>query len=609
MLGSRVSRTRPVRSYPRKAASTARAEGKHRVGHDAPRRAVPVVQPVAASAHRSLALLVCIVLIAGGLGARLAFWQIMQHGHLARIAAAQRESLVVQPAMRGQIFDARGTPLATDVTMHLVYAVPTEIRDPGRTADLLAPILHQPAKRLDYILASGATYAQLAPIVTNDISNAIRRLKLPGIFLEPQVGRYYPEDGVAAHVLGFLNPYTGQGNYGLEGYYDRLLSGKAGLRSVLKDTAGNYVHLTKSPPSPSQAGFDLHLSLDSVVQSIAETLIDAAVKKHSALDGSLIVMDPKTGYILAMASTPGFNPNHYGQADPANFRNPALEWAYEPGSTFKVLTMAAGLDSGVITPTTAFLDTGQFPIGGQVLHNWNERGFGWETMTQVLQHSANVGASFVAGKLGTSRFYSYVKRFGIGQPTGIDLADEQSGLLPLPGDKSWTIVNQYTNSFGQALAVTPMQLLRAVGAVANNGVMMKPQIVRSMVYGNHIFDRPPVAQGRVISRSTAHTLTSMLVHSAVDGEAQAALVKGYNIAAKTGTANIPGPDGRYIPNETIASIVGYAPAENPKFIALVILNRPKDTIWGSVAAAPVLHDLFQQLFFYYHIPPAAHPLN
>jgi cell division protein FtsI/penicillin-binding protein 2 len=270
--------------------------------------------------------------------------------------------------------------------------------------------------------------------------------------------------------------------------------------------------------------------------------------------------------------------------------------------------MAAGLDSGVITPETSLYDNGTFTVDGTAIHNWNRSGFGEENMTQVLQHSANVGASFVAGRLGTDRFYTYLHRFHFGRPTGVDLPGESGGDLPLPGDKTWTILNLYTNSFGQGLTMTPLQLVSAVQAVANHGVMMRPQIVRRIVYDGRIILRPPVSEGHVISARTSHTLTDMLLHSAIDGEAQLALVKGYNIAAKTGTANIAAPGGGYLSNTTIASTIAYAPAFHPRLLILVKIDRPRDTIWGSEAAAPVVHNLFQELFMYYHIPPNPHAL-
>ncbi len=564
------------------------------------------------SSLRPFLLLSVLMLAAAGLAARLAFWQVMEHGKLSALQASEQISLSVQEGLRGQIFDDRGNTLATDVNQYRVLAAPWQVKDPRRTSTLLAPVVHEPADNLDRLLTTNKDRIpiELSPPVSVNQGQRIRNLALPGIMLDPRASRVYPRGTEAAQLLGFTNDEN-QGQAGLEQYYDHLLSGTAGLRSVLRDTAGNDVRIGTQSPIPSHNGADLHLSLDNTVQGLVEDELSKAVKKHGAIGGSIIVMDPRTGYILGMASTPTFNPNHVGTAtDPhAVYVNPITQDTYEPGSTMKILTMAAGLDSGVITPETSFYDNGTFTIDGTTIHNWNLSGFGQENMTQVLQHSANVGASFVAGRLGTDRFYTYLHRFRFGQRTGIDLPGESAGDVPLPGNKNWSIVNLYTNSFGQGLAMTPLQLTSAVQAVANGGVMMRPQIVRRIVYDGRIINRPPVAEGRVISARTSHTLTDMLLHSAIDGEAQLALVKGYNIAAKTGTANIPGPGGGYLPNTTIASTIGYAPAFHPRLLILVKIDRPRDTIWGSEAAAPVLHNLFQELFMYYHIPPNPGALN
>jgi cell division protein FtsI/penicillin-binding protein 2 len=568
-------------------------------------RPLPVTrQSEQVNPRRVLLLLMVIVIASGGLVSRLVFWQILQHTRLAAATIAQHNALLIQPALRGRIFSADGTPLATDVTKDLVYAVPRDITNPVRTARALSPVLQQSVQRLEDLLSGDTKYAQIAPSVTTAQIKAIQHLGLPGVFLAPVIARDYPEGPTAAQVVGYYGA-NDQGNYGVEQYYDHLLSGQAGIRSVVRDTAGNEVQVSSQAPTPSHDGADLYLALDGFVQNAAESELHKAVKLHSADGGTIIVMDPHTGYILGMASTPTYDPNHYTRwaGDESRFLNPAISWTYEPGSTFKIITMAAGLDTHVITPDTAFDDTGTWVVGDTTIHNWNNLGNGWETMTQVLQHSANVGASFVSSRLGAQRFYQYVKRFHIGQPTGVDLAGEEKGLLPLPGDKDWTIVNQYTNSYGQGLATTPLQMIRAVAAVANGGVMMKPQIVQKIVYQGKIVTRRPVAVGRVISAQTARTLTGMLVKSAIAGEAQLALIKGYNIAAKTGTANIAS-GGVYVSNATIASTVAYAPADHPRFVALVILDHPRDQPWGSMTAAPTIHDLFQDLFMHYHIPPS-----
>jgi cell division protein FtsI/penicillin-binding protein 2 len=549
------------------------------------------------------------LLLSAALTSRLVFWQVLQHGHLSAMAQSEHAAIDVQTPLRGLIYDASGNKLAVDVTKDIIWASPKGVKDPYRTAQLLAPVLHQSVKEVYGKLTQQVPLALLA-LISPQQGQKVRNLALPGIILDPEPRRAYPEGRVASQMLGFANTYM-QGQYGLEGYYNNELAGTAGLRSVIKDTAGNNIHLdTSGPASPSHDGADLHLSIDPTVQGLVEDELAKAVKQHSADGGTIIVMNPRTGYILGMAGNPSFDPNHYGAVkNPQVYQNPATQWTYEPGSTMKILTMAAGLDTHVITPQSSLYDSGQFRVGDTVIHNWSGGGFGEENMTQVLQHSANVGASWVAGRLGVRNFYTYVRRFRLGQPTGIDLAGEEAGILPLPGEKNWSIVNLYTNSFGQGLSITPIQLIHAVAAVANGGVMMKPQVVKRMVYDGRIIDTHPISEGRVISRHTSHTLTNMLLHSAIDGEASMALVKGYNIAAKTGTANIADGHGGYLAHATVASVIGYAPAFHPRFVVLVVIDRPRDLPWGSMVAAPVLHNLFRELFMYYHVPPNPRALN
>jgi cell division protein FtsI (penicillin-binding protein 3) len=612
MLGSRVTQPK-VRSRP---ATSAGSGSKATVARPATQRR-PKARPHAAgdskapvnTAQRPLLVLVVMMLAASGLIARLVYWQVMQHTPLSLDVRRQETALYVQQPMRGEIVDDQGVPLATNVTRDLVWADPQKINNPHLTAADLAPILHVDAGKLENVLVSAGRYVQLAPEVSTATSKQIQNLALPGIFLDPVLQRDYPSNSLASQVLGFVNANGGAA--GIEGYYDRILSGQAGVRTILKDTAGNDVRLTAAAAVPSHDGARLQLSIDSDIQALAQHDIDTAIKVHRADSGTILVMNPYTGRIIAMASTPTYNPNNWQQVantNPSLFKNPSVNQQYEPGSTFKIITMAAGLDRGVITPNTAFDDTGVWPVDGIDLHNWNMAGFGMETMTQVLQHSANVGASFVAKQLGTAAFYSYVSKFLFGRDTGIDVTGEIPGTVLYPGSPGWTLVSLYTNSFGQGIAVTPVQMVRAVSAVANGGILVRPQVVTKITYGGRIITKPPVRLGRVIKASTAHTLTTMLLHSAIGGEASAALIKGYNIAAKTGTANVAGSNGQYISNDTIGSIVAYAPAYHPRFVALVIVNHPRDQPWGSVTAGPVMHDLIQQLILHYHIAPNPHAL-
>ncbi|HEV3310163.1 MAG TPA: penicillin-binding protein 2, partial [Chloroflexota bacterium] len=369
-------------------------------------------------------------------------------------------------------------------------------------------------------------------------------------------------------------------------------------------------------------GATLRLSIDTYMQDVVQRLIRRQVRRSGAASGTVIVSNPITGRIIAMANYPTFNPNDYQAKRPWVWNNGAIFNTYEPGSTFKVETMAAGLDAHVITPNTTIYDPGfaNYPCDPFPIHNWNYPvSNGEETMTQVLQHSANVGASHVANWLGDQRFYSYVRKFGVGSLTGIDLAGEVSGWVPLPwiANSGWSCPNLYDNSFGQALTVTPLQLMDATDAVANGGWLMRPEVVREIQYRGVTVYRRPHRIHRVVSRRSAHTLTNMLVQSSMGppgsyGEAACALVPGYEIAAKTGTANIVDPSTRRYrtgPGSTIASTIGYAPAHRPHFSVLAIIRKPRTPWpvdqWGSEVAAPVVHDIFQALFLRYHIPPIA----
>ena len=614
MLESGVSQTK---SRGRSSATRAKAVSPHPVGTKRSQRPkTTVVRPRAqeraqspSKESRPLVLLIVMVLLASGLMARLVFWQVMQHSALSHRANVEHAGLYVQPPSRGLIYDSEGVQLASDVTQNQVYAFPRQIKDARKTANLVAPVLNLSFTRLMDLFTGDNPSLLLKSNVPKAVSQKIEDLSLPGIVLGPEIKRYYPQETVASQVLGYVDT-AGTGQYGLEQYYNSFLSGQAGVRSVLRDTAGNSIKVG-SAASPSHNGGNLQLTLDRTVQGLVEDELHKAIKLHHADGGTIIIMDPYTGAILGMASAPSFNPNTYPSVrDTSLFINPAVQSQYEPGSTFKIITMAAGLDTNTITPLSSFDDTGSYRVTADyTVHNWNMSGFGTENMTQVLQHSANVGASWVAGRLGTDRFYRYVKAFQFGHLTGIDLANEAPGALPLPGDKIWTIDNLFANSYGQGLAVTPIQMIRAVSTVANGGVLVKPHVVKSMESNGLTHAIQPGPLARIISPRTAHTLTNMLVHSAVGGEAAKALIKGYNIAAKTGTANIPSPTGGYIPGATIASIVGYAPAFHPRFAALVILRHPRDTLYGSIAAAPVMHDLFGELFMHYNIPPIPNAVN
>jgi cell division protein FtsI/penicillin-binding protein 2 len=343
------------------------------------------------------------------------------------------------------------------------------------------------------------------------------------------------------------------------------------------------------------------LTIDRTIQALTEAELARALAETGAKSGTIIAMDPRTGAILAMASLPTFDPNNYTETPTARFVNPAVSAPYEPGSTFKVLTMAAALQEGRVTPETVYNDTAWIEVGGQVIRNWDRKGHGPTTMIDLLANSLNVGAATLATQMGGQTFYRYVQAFGIGRPTGIDLQGEASGSLRTPGDLDWHESDLATNSFGQGLSATPIQMISAIAAVANDGVQMRPYVAAQKMDGDQVLTAKPIPLGRVISAQTAHTLTGML-EQAVLRENSAAHVPGYRIAGKTGTAQIPIPGG-YDDPWTIASFVGYGPVSDPRLIILVKLDRPTTSPYGGQTATPVFARLASRMFILMGVPP------
>ena len=358
---------------------------------------------------------------------------------------------------------------------------------------------------------------------------------------------------------------------------------------------------------PSVAGTSLILTVDRNIQWIAQEELQNALEKYGAESGTVLIMDPQTGAILADVSYPSFDPNDFAHADPNALADPAVSDMWEPGSIFKIVTWAAALDAGTISPGTTFYDEGALEVGGRVIRNWNRQGNGLVTMTDGLVKSLNTVAAFISTSMGKENFYTYLRRFGFGTLTEVDLDSEGPGMVKLPGDSNWFPSELGTNSFGQGIAVTPMQMLVAVSAVANRGTMMKPYIVHELVGADsetgeeRVVQVQPLVVRRAISQRTAETLTSMLME-VVDRGATEAQVPGYSVAGKTGTAQVPTPYG-YHPSDTIASFVGFAPAEDPQFIVLVKLDKPTVSPWGSRTAAPTFAAIAKRLFAYMQIPP------
>lgn len=521
---------------------------------------------------------------------------------------------------RGEIYDRWGHILAANKTVYQVGVELKDVKNPETIALTLMGVLQTDYN--DVFAAASkpasptAVYAALADFVTEEQKQQLEMLadgfdaqpnrggknskapSLKGLVFIPHLMRSYPEKELASNILGFVNQ-EGQGFFGVEGKFNDLLTGVPQKVWVPLDP-----NLAESMPK-TPGGASLVLTIDREIQYNMEQLLDNALQETGAQSGVIGVMDPRNGEILALATTPRMDLNKYwdyGKVFPgATTFDKAVSQTYEPGSVFKVLTMAAGLDSGAVKPGTEFLDTGTFEIGGVYIHNWNSGAWGPQNMTGCLQHSLNVCLAWIASKTGPTRFYNYMQAFGIGHLTGVDVAGEQAGRLKLPGDGDWYEADLGTNAFGQGVSVTPVQMLMAVSAIANDGKMVSPHFLRSLVDKGHQYNTPIQVVGMPITAKTAHTLTEMLANSLVE-ESSDALVEGYRVAGKTGTAEIPTPTG-YTSNVTNASFVGWGPVDDPRFIVYVWLEKPTTSIWGSVVASPVFRQAVERLVVLLNLPP------
>lgn len=536
-------------------------------------------------------------------------WQVIERNRLiAELANGQpyREEI---PSQRGLILDRNQAVLALNNYDYTIEAAPIMIpeSDTGDVAASLAGVLGRPQGELAEVLKGDGFYAQVERHVPREVGKQVIALNQPGIFVYPVPVRVYPEHTLAAHLLGFVAGDEEEGTKGycgVEGFYDQALKGQSGLREGRWDPWGQPVsfadkraHNWRIP----QEGNTLVLTIDRTIQYLVEQELREAIERYGAESGCIVVMDPKTGALLASASYPTYDPNHFAVTDQGLFVDPVVGKHYEPGSTFKIFTMAAALDSNVVQPSNVYNDVGYIEVGGRVIQNWDKAANGMVTMTDILVHSLNTGIAHVSTLLGPGPFYHYVNRFGFGYKTGVDLEGEAKGTTREQGDPEWHESDLGTNSFGQGLAVTPLQVVVAAGAVANRGFVMQPYVVERLEAKDTWVQAKQVAVRQAISEETARTVTEMMVQ-VVERGATKAKVNGYRIAGKTGTAQTPVVGG-YDPNLTIASFVGFAPADDPQFVALVKLDKPTVSPWGTDTAAPTFANVARILFTQLAIPP------
>ncbi len=544
---------------------------------------------------------------------RLFYWQVVKAEYLQSQAEKQHFTDTKVAALRGNIFFSDGFILASTNPTYTVFGQPKLISKDQKvsTGYILARSLVEEGQEVDEVakdfinkLSSDLFWVPLKRDISFEKKKEIQDSNLPGIGFDLGSSRFYPEGSSSAHLLGFVGSDSkgeGKGYFGVEGFYDRELKGISGYLRHEKDALGLPIMIGNFFTAKPQNGKNLVLNLDRTVQFIVEQSLKKGIEKYGAKAASAVVMDPKTGAILGIAAYPTYDPQKYFDFPKEYYKNTVVADQYEPGSTFKVLVMSAAMNEDLVKPDThCDICSGPVSLGGFSIRTWNNKYYPDTTLKDVIVHSDNTGMVFTAKKLGLDKFYSYLENFGFGKQTDIDLEDES---VPDIRDKdAWGEIDLATASFGQGIAVTPIQMVRAVSAIANGGNLMEPHIVRLIKDENSSFEIKPKIIRRVIKESTAQMVKEMMVAAVEEGESRVYKPKGFKVAGKTGTAQIP-VAGHYDPNKTIASFVGFAPADDPKFVMLIRYDQPSSSIYGSETAAPTFFEIAKQLFNYYKIAP------
>ncbi len=575
--------------------------------------------------RRVYLVLLAFIVFSGTIGTRLVTFQVLRGATLEREALDERLGNRVVPAERGMITDRNGLVLAATIPMDRIEIDLTQLVDAkGVITDtqdsMLAMALAGPLgidantiiARLQETRVGGGKWMLLKRRLTPQQSEQIRALKLPCmteqlrcLYLTPEPQRVYPNGDFAAQVLGFAN-WDLVGNYGVEQQYNQEIGGVPGRVLAEYDVAGNVIAVGQHELQPPVDGLDATLTIDGSVQRLAEQQLDQVIREQSAAGGSVIVMDIQTGAILAMVNRPNFDPNSFSNYAPTSYSNPAVNALYEPGSTMKVLTMAAGLETGAINTKSVFHDApGYLMIDRYKITNLYGASYGKESMTEILQHSSNLGAAWIAGETGPENFYGKLRDFGIGAPTGIDLPGEESGIVNWPSNPDWRPINLSTNAFGQGITVTPIQMLTAVAAVVNGGHLMRPYVVQELRHNGEVVRRnQPTVVRQVVSPAVSKQVVEMMTDVVDNVSYPYVGIPGYAVGSKSGTAQIPAVGGGYEPDDqTIGSLIGIGPADNPRFAVLVKIDRPKKDPLGGHIAGPPVRDILLDLFTLYGIPP------
>lgn len=541
---------------------------------------------------------------------RLFYWQVIRADELYQLGQEQYGRTLSSDPVRGEIRTSDDYPIVANKLSYLLYINPKVVEDPVKTTDLISMTLEVDPASISGKLTQDLYYVPLARDIDHEKKEKIENFDLPGVGFEEQGVRLYPEASMAAHLLGFVGKDEkgfSKGYFGIEGYYDRQLRGRGRTSFLLFDALGRPIADAGLQDMVGERGRNLVLNIDRVAQFVLETELKNGMERYRPESAMAAIIDPKTGAVLAMAAFPTFNPGTYSEFESELYKNPFITNTYEPGSTFKPLIMAAAIDTGVVEADTR-CDICDSPVelGGFTIKTWNNEYHPNATMIDVIKNSDNTGMVFAAQKLGLDRILEYFDRFGIGNLTGIDLQGE--AVPEIRARDSWYPIDVATAGFGQGISVTAIELLSAFSSLANGGIRMEPHVVSAIETDKgEMIKIEQKELGRTVSAKTAKVMTEILVNAAAAGEAKWAAPKGYRIAGKTGTAQIP-IAGHYDPSKTIASFIGFAPADDPKFVMLVIVDRPTTSIYGSETAAPIFFNIAKKLLLYYGIEPTE-PIN
>lgn len=546
-----------------------------------------------------LFLLISVIMM--GLIGRLLYLQFYKSAWLSENAVDQRIREIPVEAKRGIIYDRNGRELAVSVSTESVYAIPAEIRNPEETAAKLAAILALDENSLKNKLKKRQAFTWVKRKIDAEAARQIQMLNLPGIGLTQESQRYYPHDNVAAHILGF-NGIDSQGLDGVEMTFDSYLKGRSGSIVIEYDARGREIPQASHRFVPPVEGNNIYLTIDLVIQQIVERELDRVMKETQAKAATIIAIDPRDGGILALANRPDYNPNKFSEFSPKLWRNIAVSNAYEPGSTFKIITTSAAMSEHIVKPDERFFDPGEVEVQGRNIHCWKHGGHGSQSFAEVVQNSCNVGFVNVGLRLGRDPFYRYIDDFGFGKHTNIDLPGEAKGIT-IDRTKA-TPINIATMSIGQSIAVTPVQLVTAVAAVANDGKLLRPQIVKEVKdkSGQVVRGFQPDVIRQVLDPAITRQVKEILESVVSQGSGKNAYIEGFKIAGKTGTAQKVGAGG-YLPDKYVASFVGFAPADNPQVAMLVIIDEPVGLYYGGQIAAPVFGAVMKDVLQYLKVNP------